>query len=81
MRPPLRITSDREVQIRGFAEKLGLDFGRLSRKEKLILLQTQLHIHDVLKEGKERVAVPPDPSDQDYREEVKRIVLLSQTRS
>ena len=70
MRPPLRITSDREVQIRGFAEKLGLDFGKLSRKEKLILLQTQLHIHDVLLGGKERVMVPPQPTLDDYKKEV-----------
>ena len=70
MRPPLRITSDREVQIRGFAEKLGLDFGRLSRKEKLILLQTQLHIHDVLLGGKERVMAPPQPTLDDYKKEV-----------
>ena len=72
MRPPLRITSDREVQIKGFAEKLGLDFNKLNRKEKLVLYQTQVHIHDVLLGGKDRIAAPPQPTLEDYKKEVQK---------
>ena len=72
MRLPLRITADREVQIQGFAEKLGLDFSKLNRKEKLILYQTQVHIYDVLLGGKDRIAVPPQPTLEDYQKEVKK---------
>ena len=73
MNRPLRITPDREVMIRGFAEKLGLNFNKLSRKERLTLYLTQIHIHDVLNGGKERVAAPTQPLTlEDYQREVKR---------
>ena len=73
MNRPLRITPDREVMIRGFAEKLGLNFNKLSRKERLTLYLTQIHIHDVLNGGKERVAAPTQPLTlEDYQKEVKR---------
>ena len=73
MNRPLRITADREVRIRGFAEKLGLNYNKLSRKERLTLFLTQIHIHDVLNGGKERISAPTEPpSLEDYQKEVKR---------
>ena len=72
MNPPLRLTADREVRIRGFAEKLGLDYDKLSRQERLILYQIQIHVYDVLNGGKERVAAPPPPTLEDYQKEVKK---------
>ena len=55
MGPPLRITADGEVRIRGFAKKLGLNSNKLSRKERLTLYLTLMYIHDVLNSGKERI--------------------------
>jgi len=73
MSRPLKITADREVMIRGFAEKLGLNFNKLSRKERLTLYLTQVHIHDVLNGGRERVSAPTQPPTlEDYQKEVKR---------
>ena len=72
MGPPLRITADREVQIKGFADKLGLNSNKLSRKERLTLYLTQMYIHDVLNSGKERISTLSQPSLDDYVTEIKR---------
>ena len=72
MGPLLRITVDREVQIKGFAEKLGLNSNKLSRKERLTLYLTQMYIHDVLNSGKERISTLSQPSLDDYVTEIKR---------